>query len=407
METSAHQQVLVDELKNAGQLHDPRVEAAFRAVPRQLFLPGVPPEEVYRDAAIVTRRANDQPISSSSQPAIMAIMLEQLDVRPGQQVLEIGAGTGYNAALLAHLVGDEGSVVTVDIDQDIVDDARQHLAAAGFDQVKVVCGDGSVGYAEAAPYDRIILTVGAPDILPAWREQLKPPGRLVLPLSIRLTQESIAFELTGDCLTGVSIVDCSFMMLRGAAAGPAQSFPLGPEAGLHFTSHQLSELDREALYQQLVDSSRDWPTTVRVTGREVWGGLNVWLDLHEDGFCQLWAEGEMATRRIIPCLFGFQDCCFTHGLANKDSLCLLMRSPVDEPQAANDSSFDLFVRGYGRADMLAQQLIEQVRAWDTAERPGTDRLRVRAYPQNSSYRPAAHEVVVQKLWTRLILDWPS
>ena len=95
------------------------VAAALRAVPRHLFLPDLPPEAAYRDDAIVTKRdADGQGISSSSQPAIMAIMLDQLDLAPGHRVLEIGAGTGYNAALIAHIVGPSGQVVSVDIDAD-------------------------------------------------------------------------------------------------------------------------------------------------------------------------------------------------------------------------------------------------------------------------------------------------
>ena len=81
-----------------------------------------PREEVYRDQAIVTKRVDGVSVSSSSQPAIMAVMLEQLAVQPGQRVLEIGAGTGYNAALLAHLVGPTGQVITVDIDAGIVEE---------------------------------------------------------------------------------------------------------------------------------------------------------------------------------------------------------------------------------------------------------------------------------------------
>ena len=96
---------LVRTLRESGALTDARVEAAFRSVPRHLFLPGVEIERVYRDEAIPTKLADGIPISSSSQPAIMAIMLEQLDVQPGHNVLEIGAGTGYNAALLAYLAG--------------------------------------------------------------------------------------------------------------------------------------------------------------------------------------------------------------------------------------------------------------------------------------------------------------
>ena len=98
----------VEELKSKGAIQSPRVEEAFRAVPRHLFLPEVPLERVYRDEAILTKRQDGQLVSSSSQPTMMAIMLEQLDLQPGHRVLEIGAGSGYNAGLMAHIVGDSG-----------------------------------------------------------------------------------------------------------------------------------------------------------------------------------------------------------------------------------------------------------------------------------------------------------
>src|SRR4051812_10370955 len=99
-----HQQ-LVDQMKSGGHLASRSIEAAFRAVPRHLFLPDNPLEEVYRDQAIATKSLQERVVSSSSQPTMMAIMLQQLDLRPGQRVLEIGAGTGYNAALMARIVG--------------------------------------------------------------------------------------------------------------------------------------------------------------------------------------------------------------------------------------------------------------------------------------------------------------
>src|SRR3712207_5192779 len=109
------QRSLAEHMIRDGHITTAPVAEAFRAVPRHLFLPGVPPEAVYQDEAIVTNRLEGVPVSSSSQPAIMAIMLERLDLRPGQRVLEIGAGTGYNAALIAEIVGPGGRVITVDL----------------------------------------------------------------------------------------------------------------------------------------------------------------------------------------------------------------------------------------------------------------------------------------------------
>lgn len=213
---------LVGDLVKRGLITTPAVEAAFRAVPRHLFLPDLPLDQVYRDQAIPTKYENGMAISSSSQPAIMAIMLEQLAAAPGQRVLEIGAGTGYNAALLAQLVGPSGSVVTLDFDDDIVAGARAHLASAGAAQVRVVQQDGALGYPAFAPYDRIMLTVGAWDVVPAWREQLAHNGRLVLPLTLLPgLMLSVALEPAGAGLKSVSARPCGFMPLRGQSAHPA------------------------------------------------------------------------------------------------------------------------------------------------------------------------------------------
>jgi protein-L-isoaspartate(D-aspartate) O-methyltransferase len=214
--------VMTDRLVREGRMRDARLEAAFRAVPRHLFIPKIPLREAYGDQAILTKQIAGQPVSSISQPSMIAIMLDQLALQTGQRVLEIGAGTGYTAALMAHLVGESGHIVTVDIDEDLVTGARAHLQAAGYDdgRVQVICGDGASGWSAGAPYDRVILTVGATDIAPAWREQLKVGGRLVLPLDLRNNgvQFSIAFDRMDDCLIARTFYPCGFIRLRGALA---------------------------------------------------------------------------------------------------------------------------------------------------------------------------------------------
>jgi len=209
---------LVDTLVREGTIRSAPVEAAFRAVLRHHFLPRVPLDIVYYDEAILTHVDHGIATSSSSQPAIMAEMLEQLAAEHGENVLEIGAGTGYNAALLQHIVGPAGHVTTVDIDPLFVQEAEDHLRAAGIRGVEVICGDGFEGYLPNAPYDRIIVTAAARDVAPAWREQLKDGGRLVLPLVLQVdpfeTQASTAYEKRSGRLHIVASVGCGFMPMR-------------------------------------------------------------------------------------------------------------------------------------------------------------------------------------------------
>lgn len=403
---------LVERLKGAGCLRTPEVEAAFLHVPRHLFLPDVEAGLAYRDEAIVTRVSDGVPISSSSQPSIMAIMLEQLGLRPGQRVLEVGAGTGYNAALLAHMVGEAGLVVTMDIDEDIVRQAREHLDAAGYGRVRVVCGDGWQGYPEAAPYDRIVLTVGAWDISPAWLEQLRPGGRLVLPLSIAGgMQKSIAFRWAGDHLMGVSTADCGFMMLRGQHSAPEVYQQLGPSPGLALVTEDASVMDIAGLYSALAGPHTDWPTGVNAWPREVFGSLGVWLALRERGSCSLGATEQAASRHGIPWMFRWHSgYCSVVGLAEGAGIALLTRPPGMELPAGDPLSappFELFVRGYGPGDGPARRLMDSVRAWDMAGRPSARGIHVRAYPRHVPCTPTPEELVVEKRWTRLVISWRS
>jgi protein-L-isoaspartate(D-aspartate) O-methyltransferase len=199
---------MVDRLIAEGTLWSPSVIAAFRATPRHHFVdrvfqhhrktgwqevitrdPG--PEElrlVYSDRALVTGLGPSSspaavPISSSSQPSLMAQMLEDLQPAAGQRVLEVGAGTGYNAALLAHIVRP-GRVVSVDVDRSILSEAWDHLRAFPKRPVALHQADGRSGFPADAPYDRIMVTAATPDLEPAWLEQLAARGWLLAPLSV-------------------------------------------------------------------------------------------------------------------------------------------------------------------------------------------------------------------------------
>ncbi|MBV9851738.1 MAG: methyltransferase domain-containing protein [Armatimonadetes bacterium] len=207
---------LIGKLKAEGALHSPDTERAFRRVHRHHFLPGLDAQAVYRDEAIAThRRESDEWISSSSQPAMMAIMLEQLQLGRGMHVLEIGAGTGYNAALLAALTGDAWNVWTVDMDEEFCAEARAHLEAAGAGGVRVLCADGWQGWPDAAPYDRIIVTASAYDIAPAWFGQLREGGVMVVPWGAPFQQRCLGFRKQNGRLIQQATHACGFMKMRG------------------------------------------------------------------------------------------------------------------------------------------------------------------------------------------------
>ncbi|MEU9010945.1 methyltransferase domain-containing protein [Streptomyces sp. NPDC048479] len=199
--------LLVREIVAGGGLTDPAWRAAFEEVPRHLFVPYYygsragayerlwceDPDPArrerwlrgaYADGPLATRVRDGELLSSSSQPSLMARMLEELDVEDGNAVLEIGAGTGYNAALLSHRLGDD-LVTTVDLDPEITESARSHLAAAGHHPT-VATGDGARGCPARAPFDRIIATCTLPSVPFDWLPQCSPGARILAPLSTGL-----------------------------------------------------------------------------------------------------------------------------------------------------------------------------------------------------------------------------
>ncbi|GLZ12096.1 protein-L-isoaspartate O-methyltransferase [Actinomadura sp. NBRC 104425] len=207
-EAEALNQQLIDKLTDAGMLTD-RWRPAFLAMPRHRFVPDLIWADT-DDGGLTTRRREDDPAawletayadepivtqvddgatpdtgrgrlvtSSISKPSIVARMLAYLQVEPGMRVLEIGTGTGWNAALLAHTAGEQ-NVTTIEVDPVIADRARKTLAEAGITPT-VVTGDGADGHAPGAPYDRIIATAAVQHIPYAWVEQTRPGGLILTP----------------------------------------------------------------------------------------------------------------------------------------------------------------------------------------------------------------------------------
>jgi protein-L-isoaspartate(D-aspartate) O-methyltransferase len=219
---------MVDKL--AEQIH-PREETlgAFRKVPRHMFLPDVELDRVYSGSAIPTKYdEKGNPTSSSSEVAIMSMMIDALRLEQGQRILEIGSGTGYNAAVLSELVGAD-KVVTVELDPETADEARAHLRASGHGSVRVETADGWMGWSDHAPYARIELTAATADVSPHWVDQLEEGGILVVPLVLRPNAQAlVALRKRGETLESVSVFAGGFMGLRGLGAVEDRTRDVGP-----------------------------------------------------------------------------------------------------------------------------------------------------------------------------------
>ncbi len=407
---------LIDGLRQRGVLNDRRVEAAFRAVPRHVFLPGLDLDEVYQDQAIITKRENQVPVSSSSQPAIMAIMLERLMVEPGHNLLEIGTGTGYNAALMAFLAGEHGRVTSVEIDEEIALQARQNLqnlaavtALTGrLAPIQAHCAEGGLGSTEFAPYDRIILTVGAWDIAPAWLEQLKPGGHLVLPLWFHGTQFCLTLMRVGDHLESLAVDGCGFMRLRGAFAGPETFTPLDDEKTLFLAQEGKGRIEPGRVMALLTGAAPvDYATGVDSSARRVYQGLDLWLALRGDAYVALFAQGTGLNRQLIPYLYGSPDqFVASRGLLSESTLCLLMRPP-HSPMPAEErvqSSFEIYVRRFGPDESMAHDLIRRVQDWESSGSPTWEQIPLRVYPIQAADRPRPGEIEVRKRWMKYFFE---
>jgi protein-L-isoaspartate(D-aspartate) O-methyltransferase len=256
-DAAALRQAMVAALREEGLITSESIAAAMGAVPRQDFAPGEPLEKVYQtDTTLVPKvDAEGRQTSVVSASHIQAIQLEQAGVQPGMTVLEIGSG-GYNAALISEIVGLTGSVTTVDIDADIVDRARAGLARAGYEQVNVVLADAEHGVPQNAPYDRIIVTVGAWDIPPAWLGQLAPDGRIVVPLRFSAITRLIAFDRVAgsQALKASNYRLGSFVPMQGDGAANEPLIAVTADVGLRIDQNSSLTFDVPALRKALNSS---------------------------------------------------------------------------------------------------------------------------------------------------------
>lgn len=346
-EVEALRTSLVRHLVTEGTIHDQRVAAAFEAVPRHLFVPDAPLDIAYADDVVPMKRNRaGVVVSSVSQPSIIALMLEQAAIRPGDRVLEIGSG-GYNAALMRELAGPGGAVTTVDIDPEVTDRARTLLDEAGYDDVAVVRADGTFGDPDGAPYDRIVVTVTAWDIATAWLRQLRPLGRIVVPLRVRGQTRSIAFDRVDDHLESRSTTICGFVSMQGAGANYERLIPLD-DAGLSYDEDQEDE-------PHPTDDVLTLPVEQTWSGVEVHHQEPLLLDLY------LW----LATTLPGYCVLSGDGLKWVGAVATADSLAYVVLRP------ARSGQVELGCSGHGPdAGELIDRVLEQVHVWDQTLRHG-------------------------------------
>ncbi|MFB8022956.1 methyltransferase, FxLD system [Streptomyces rubiginosohelvolus] len=355
---------LVDQIKSDGHARTPAVEAALRAVPRHLFVPDTPLANAYANNPVnVKYDPEGTSISCASQPAVVALMLDQLEAQPGERILELGAGTGYNAALIGHLVGPSGHVTTIDVDDDLVEGARAHLAAAGATNVEALTRDGALGHAEAAPYDRIIATVGAHGIPHAWLDQLVEGGRLVTPQRLTGSVSRSIIYVKRDCRwqSAGSEMNTFMPLRRGIADDDRRAVPLSADGAVRLQAPAGLTLDADALAGVL-----DQPRVEKWTGMTVRAGESPeWMELFvscvlPSGLIRMLfpqsVKGTVLTEDPYPS---------ATAAVEKGAITYLARRPSEQKTPEGDKLWEFGVIGHGPgSDELAAKVADAVRTWD-------------------------------------------
>ncbi|RJR41715.1 MAG: protein-L-isoaspartate(D-aspartate) O-methyltransferase [Deltaproteobacteria bacterium] len=212
-EFTAIRKRMVDTQIEARGVTSPRVLAAMRRVPRHRFVPQGLWDQAYNDYPLPI--GEDQTIS---QPYIVALMTEALELKEGDRVLEIGTGSGYQAAVLAELAS---AVYSIDRLGSLTEKAQKVLAELGYNNLHVRVGDGTLGWPEEAPFDAILVTAGAPQVPRPLVEQLALGGRLVIPVGDRFSQTLTRVRKVKDGVKYDYLGGCRFVRLIGQYAWPA------------------------------------------------------------------------------------------------------------------------------------------------------------------------------------------
>ncbi|RKT86367.1 protein-L-isoaspartate(D-aspartate) O-methyltransferase [Saccharopolyspora antimicrobica] len=369
---------LTDRLIKDGTIRTDAVEAAFRQVPRHLFLPGLPLTEAYADEPVYTKHEGDGTrISAASQPKIVAMMLEQLGIQPGERLLELGAATGYNAALMTTLTGPTGHVTTIDIDEDLVAGAREHLAAASISNVEAVAADGALGHPEAAPFDRVIATVGAHEVPAAWLDQLAPGGRLVAPVRLRgCASRSIIFERDQDGWSSLGSEMAIFMPLRGLGDDARRVLDLTSTGDVTLQTHKDNNhaTNPDTLAGVFDTPAREVWTGVHFVPMESFEWLDLWLACHlPNPLMRMEVTPAAKDSGLVRPMFPTVAMATTAA----DGSLAYLTIRIAEPGPDGGRRFEVGVIGHGASGQeLAEQVASEITAWDKGFRSSTVRFTI-------------------------------
>lgn len=390
---------MVRQLVNTGAARDPRVVDAFRAVPRHLAVPEVTLAKVYDAEFAAVTKSDDTgvQISSVSAARIQAMQIEQAEIKPGMRVLEIGSG-GPNAAYLAEMVGPEGEVVSIDIDPEVTARAERFVKATGYRNITVLTGDAEDGAPEQGVFDRIVVTVQAADIPPAWLAQLAPQGRLVVPLRMRGMTRTVAFVRDGEQLVSADYQLCGFVPMQGAGEDRVRLFVLhdapGEEVALRVDGHP--DPDTSALARALAMPGQPVWSGVTLAGGESFDPAEFWL---------------MSALDNLPLMAAT--------LAAREKGLIANASPLGVPTLVEGGSFayratratadpdrwELGAIGHGpQGERLAERMAEEFRTWDRDHRDQMATITVNPADMPDDRLSAGR--LITRRHSRITITWP-
>jgi protein-L-isoaspartate(D-aspartate) O-methyltransferase len=387
---------MVEKIRKAGHARRREVERVLLDTPRHQFVPDADLSLAYDPwQAVITHRFEDgRSLSCASAPWLVAAMLDQLDVQPANRILEIGAGSGYNASLLAQLTGRADLVTTIDIDPDVTAKASQALAATGYGDVRVITGDGGLGYPDGAPYDRVIATVSPWDIPAPWWKQLAPGARLVAPLRWRGQGRSVAFTYTDGRLVSDSLHLCGFVYLVGEDDGELSGPIIANEqVTLHWDRDQAVDLD---MLRCVLDQPRvtTW-SGVTIASNESHDGLWLRLTVTDPRVCRIKVHADVPPGVCDP-VAGW----WRMALVDGSTLVYLTNHPQE---TGDEVRWELGATGHGpAASELAEYLCDEIRAWaPERDHPGPTLIVYPAGTPNSELAGPA----IEKTHSRLVVTY--